>query len=189
MGRSMLLLLSGLIFFNAVNATDPAPWLENFRAFRTAVYQGDRARVKQFIHFPIMNYNNEIWYLVYEDNADMVPSSEKIKPFTEKDFDTHYNKIFSKHFINALLKIKTDDLNKTGEVETITFKDGADLSYKLYATLDKKKNTLSLNLSYSKILKNEKGEPEDDMGEYSIVYQFDILPGGQVRFHEVRLAG
>src|SRR5688500_4522049 len=67
--------------------TDTVKWIDNFRAFRDAIYQKDKEKAKQFIDFPIMNANNEIWYLVYVGVEKKISSlSDMIKPFTENDF-------------------------------------------------------------------------------------------------------
>ena len=42
---------------------DTANWLNRFRDFRSALYRGDKLKVKTFIDFPIYNPNKEIRYL------------------------------------------------------------------------------------------------------------------------------
>ncbi len=167
---------------------DTANWIENFREFRNAVYQKDKIKAKQFIDFPIMNVNNEIWSLVYEGNTkEFYTIPDSIKPFTEQDFDKYFNKLFSKRFINTILKIKSEDLLRIGNAETKDFEEG-NTTYKMYATFNKAKRTLSLNLSSNTITKDETGEIQDG-GEFSIGYQFDILKNGQLKLKQVRLAG
>ena len=103
---------------------DTSYWVDNFRQFRDAIYQKDKAKAKSFVDFPIMNENNEIWYLAYDQNEKLIEKlPEKIKPFTEQDFDKYFDKIFSKRFINCILKIKTDELYKKGANTTIDFND------------------------------------------------------------------
>ena len=63
---------------------DTTNWVNSFREFRNAVYHHDKKKTKQFIDFPIMNYGNEIWYLVYMgDDKKTNQIEDNIKPFTE----------------------------------------------------------------------------------------------------------
>ncbi|HEV8286494.1 MAG TPA: hypothetical protein VGQ09_19430 [Chitinophagaceae bacterium] len=175
----------------APQQTDNTSWIDSFRVFRNAVYQNDRAKVKQFIDFPIMNENNEIWYLAHEgSDSSLNLLSDKIKPFTEADFDKYYSKIFPKTFIKSILKIKTEELNKDGEFTTIELEEG-NTTYKIYAAFDKKQNTLILNLASNTPVKvkDRDGKEIEDPGEYSVAYYFDILNNGQIKFRQVRLAG
>lgn len=59
--------------------------------------------------------------------------------------DKHFSKLFFKEFVNCLLKVKTEELYKSGEYQTPAIKDGA-TTYVLYCTVDKTDNTLLLNL-------------------------------------------
>jgi hypothetical protein len=136
-----------------------------------------------------MNDNNEIWYLVYGGSKKAINMlSETIKPFTDKDFDLYFDKLFSKNFINAMLKIKTGDLYTKNETETIEFHEGKATTYQIDAVFDKADNTLNLNLSSKTIIKNKDGETEDG-GESSVVYMFKVSKNGKLKFMQVRLAG
>lgn len=156
-------------------------WIDNFRAFRTAVYQADKTKVKSFIDFPIMNENNEIWYLVNPENENL---SDKIKPFTEKDFDQYFGKLFTKEFKDCIQKIKTQELYNTGYFETIEFHNGKETAYKMYATVDKKERSLTLNLAFKTMIKDS-----NDAGESNILYYFKIEQNEALKFIQVRLAG
>src|ERR1044072_4935921 len=70
---------------------DSAKWIDDFRAFRDAVYQNDRKKVKTYVDFPITEHTSYIWGIVGVESkaVDDVP-------FTEKDFDKYYNKLFTK---------------------------------------------------------------------------------------------
>lgn len=166
---------------------DTVKWIDSFRAFRDAVYQKDKEKVKQFIDFPIMGNNNYIWYLVYagdEKKFDALPKT--IKPFTEKDFNAYFDSLFPKRFINCILKLKTEELWKKGEIQTKELKEG-NTSYIMYATFDKQENKLSLNLSARSPYKNDDGETE--ASEFSEIYQFEILSNGKIKFKQIDLAG
>lgn len=160
-------------------------WINNFRQFRTAIYQADKNKVKSFIDFPLMNENNEIWYLISPEDGKL---TDKIKPFTEKDFDKYFRKLFTKEFINCIQKIKTQQLYKTGYFETIELSDGKETTYKMYATVDKKKMALSLNLAFNTVVKSNNEEAED-VQESNILYYFKIKKNGELKFIQVRLAG
>lgn len=159
-------------------------WIDNFRKLRTAIYQGDKATVKTFIDFPIMNENDEIWDLVFLGQEYLiVKSPNSLKPFSEQDFDKYFNKIFTKRFVNSILKIKTADLVKNGHYETIEFSEGKSTSYHMTATYYKSIKRLDLNLASKTFYE------DDDDGEFNINYQFQVLENGQIKFLQVRLAG
>jgi hypothetical protein len=171
---------------------NPAPainnnknWIENFREFRNAIYKNDKTGAKGFFNFPILNENNQIWYLIY-DNPNI--SSDSITPFTEQDFDKYFNKLFPSRFINSILKIKSDSLKHNGEYETKIFKQDKNTTYRMAASFDKKENTLVLNLWSNSLMKNENGEVQDG-GEFSIIYEFYIKLDGKLIFKQVTLAG
>ena len=169
---------------------DSVSWIQDFRKFRDAMYQNDRTAVKSFIDFPIINDNNEIWFLVYgwEGKGAELMKSDKKEPMTEKDFDRYYAKIFGKTFIQLILKIKTEELFRKGETETAEISNGKATSYKIYSTFDTGRRVLSLNLSSNTIIKDAKGE-ETDRGESNTIYEFHILKNGHIKFMQVRLAG
>lgn len=167
---------------------DTVTWINDLREFRNALYQNDKNKVKQFIQFPLINDNNEIWYLIYgDDEKTMDKIAGANKSFTESDFDKHFNKLFPRIFITVFLKIKTEELYTKGEAETVEIKEG-NTTYKLYATVDNATKILSLNLASNTIIKDNNGEVQDG-GEFSVIYQFDILDKKQTRFKGVRLAG
>ena len=164
---------------------DTTAWIESFKAFRTALYQGNKKEIKTFFSFPVMNRNNEIWYLVQGDEKALENLSEEIKPFTEKDFDKYYPLLFPKEFVTTLLKIKSDSLFKTGEAASPVRKEG-NTSYQLTATHNRDDKTLSLHL-YSETSFDNEGEEEK--AEASVMYYFNIIDNKRIEFKEVRIAG
>jgi hypothetical protein len=161
-------------------------WIESFNEFRTALYLNDKIKLKSYFKFPVLDENNEIWYLI-EDEHQLTFVKGQIKPLTETDFNSYYFKIFDQYFINSILKIKTKELFDKGKYETIILKDER-ISYNISATYDKELKQLILNF-YTE----EKFEI-DNTGEYektelSKIYYFDILPNNKIRFKKVRLAG
>ena len=166
---------------------DTTKWIDNFRTFRDAVYQKDKEKVKQFFDFPVMNEQNGIWYQVYSGHEKQLGSiSDSIKPFTEKDFDKYFEALFPKRFIDCLLKIKSEELWKTGKVETKAIKEG-NTTYILYATFDKSDNSLTFNLNSNSPFKTDEGEWESS--EFSEIYEFTVLGNGQIKFVRVMQAG
>ncbi|PSL34941.1 hypothetical protein [Chitinophaga ginsengisoli] len=162
---------------------DTAYWVYNFRQFRDAVYQGNKAKARVFVDLPISEESNHIWILAYGGES----VGGKAKPFTEADFYKYFNKIFDKAFIKCLLKIKTEELYKTGDCTTIGFVDSlASKSYGMSARWDKESNTLTLNLGSRTIFKE--GE-EEWVGEFAVIYIFEITKKGHIRFKSVGLAG
>lgn len=165
---------------------DTAYWVYNFREFRDAIFQHDKEKAKAFFSFPVKNESNEIWYVAYEQDErslDRLPGTGK--PFTEADFDKYFDRIFSKNFLKAILKIKTDELYKKGAYETIQLKDSS-TTYMLYAGFDRKKNLLELNFASKTEYKSEEGI---DNAEFNIIYYFEITAKGHVMFKQIRIAG
>jgi hypothetical protein len=169
---------------------DTANWLNRFRDFRSALYRGDKLKVKTFIDFPIYNPNNEIWYLASgADDKSLELLSDKIKPFTEKEFDKNYDKIFPRTFINSILKIKTEILLNKGEYETDELIEEK-TAYKIYATYDRKTNTLILNLASKTPITVNDGENDIiENSEFNVIYYFDIEMNNVLKFKQVRMAG
>jgi uncharacterized beta-barrel protein YwiB (DUF1934 family) len=164
---------------------DKQNWIQNFKDFRDAIYQHDINRAKKFCNFPILNENNQIWYLIYKDAAF---NSDRIIPFTEQDFEKYFNKLFSRRFITSILKIKSDSVNNSGEYKTKEFTEDKSTTYGMVANFDKKESTLELNLWSNSIIKDENGEVQDG-GEFSIIYEFSIKEDGSLIFKQVKVAG
>ena len=183
------ILTSFLLSFNNKTIGNSTKWINNFKEFRNAVYKKDKAKVKKFINFPVLSSGNQIWYLAYNGNEKALNLlNDKTKPFTEKDFYLYFDKIFSKLFINAILKIKTNELNNKGETESIELNYGKATTYKMIATFEKSTHSLSLNLASNTIEKDTNGEILDG-GEFNIIYQFEISSTGQLKLKQVELAG
>lgn len=163
-------------------------WIADFKKFRDAIYQNDKATIKSFIDFPLMNENNEIWDLAYLDEEIMpeAQAENQIKPFTEIEFDKRCPNIFPRHFTKSLLKVKTDSLLRNGQHETMALNEQDTLIYKMYTNVDSGK-ILRLHLWTNKPIKLENGE--FDASEFSIIYEFDIINSKHLKFRSVRMAG
>lgn len=166
---------------------DTAYWIDNFRQLRDAVYQKDIAKTKAFFTFPVTREGNEIWYLAYEGNEQKLSNiNDKPKPFTEKDLEQYYSKLFPKAFVNSLLKVKTDILFSKGSFETPAIKEGPQ-TFILYASFDKASRMLTLNLASKTPV--DTGNGENEVGEFNIIYEFKVLPNGHIKFSHVAMAG
>ena len=166
---------------------DTTYWVDNFRQFRDALYRNDKSKAKEFLDFPFKNEGNEIWYLAYlgdEKAADSL--DQNVKPFTEEDFDKYFNKIFTKQLIKCLLKIKTNELYKTGKSESPEIKDSS-TTYKLYVTFDKANRTVELDLATKTRYKISDTEYEE--GESNFIYRFMILKNGHIKLKRILIAG
>jgi hypothetical protein len=181
-----------LIYFPLISVTgfsQKRSCIESFKTFRDAVYNNDTATIKSYFSFPFENFANEIWYLVLTEKeleAKNLGMGE-ITPFTEKDFNRYYKKLFPKQFVKALLKVKSADLFNNGKVESPEIKDG-NTSITIYASLDKEESTLTLNVAYNTAWQEKSGEIMDG-GESNVIYNFRMLNNGQLLFLNVRLAG
>lgn len=166
---------------------DTIYWVDNFRQFRDALFKNDKTKTKEFLDFPFQNEGNEIWYLAYSENEK---ASDKlngnVKPFTEKDFYKYFDKIFTKQLVKCFLKIKTDELYKSGKSESPEIKDSLN-TYKLYTTYDKVNGTIELIFATNTPYKIS--ETEYEAGEANFIYQFMILKNGHVKLKRILLAG
>lgn len=161
-------------------------WIEDFRAFRNAVYRRDTAEVKKFFKFPL---KGDTWFLVLsEKELQSKSTNDKFGVFSAADFNRYYSKIFSVHFITALLKIKSDELYNKGEYETAALRENSTTTYKMHASFDKEEQRLSLNLNFNVVEKDEQGEVIDG-GESTVIYIFRVLKTGHLQFDKIMLAG
>lgn len=115
-------------------------WLEEFVAFRDAVYRQDLKAIKGFVDFPMEA--GAIWYLSFTDELDW-SEIDASKLFPEKDFDKKYKSIFDKDFIDHLLKIKSKILFAEGKFETQEVRIGEE-GIKMYANYYSEEKSLSL---------------------------------------------
>jgi hypothetical protein len=169
---------------------DTINWINDFRTLRTAIYKNDTSTVKKYFRFPVLNSNNEIWYLVLSEKALSGKrfKGNKLVPFLEKDLLEHFNQIFPKSFIKSLLKVKAEALYKKGYFETQDLSDDSTTTYRMYASFEKKTGILTLNLAYNQAIKDEEGNLLDG-GESNVIYYFRVQKNGQLLFKEIRLAG
>ena len=163
---------------NGLPSKDTVSWIEDFKDFRDAVYQKQKQKVKTYFSFPVQQEQNEIWYLVEEENTTGKTT------FSEKDFDLHFEKIFPPAFVKTVLKIKSADLYSKGEAESPEVKEGDTQSYQMFATFDSTENILSLNLAFKIYYQDA-----EEWGEHNAIYRFLVLPGGRLRFQRVNMAG
>ncbi len=161
-------------------------WIEDFRAFRNAVYRNDTAAVKSFFKFPL---KGDTWFLVLsEKELQSKSSNEKFGAFAASDFNQYYSKIFPVHFITTLLKIKSEELYSKGAYETVELRENSTTTYKMHASFDKEEQRLSLNLNFNVVEKDEQGEVIDG-GESTVIYIFRVLKNGHLQFDKIMLAG
>jgi hypothetical protein len=78
-------------------------WLEEFVAFRDAVYQQDLKAIKEFVDFPMEA--GDIWYVAYLDEKDW-SDIDNGKTFSSQDFDKKYKRIFDKDFCLQKVSLK-----------------------------------------------------------------------------------
>lgn len=161
-------------------------WIDDFKAFRNAVYSNDTTKLKSYFSFPVKG-SNEIWYLVLNGKELQEKIITDSTPFTENDFSKYHKKLFSGDFIKTLLKIKSADLLRKGNSESPVIKEG-NTNIKLYASYSRKEKTVTLNLSYNTPWKEENGV-EQEGGESNIIYTFRILKNNRLRFVKVMIAG
>jgi len=163
--------------------------MQEFTNFRNAVYQGNIRATKSFMEFPVMNTNNDIWYVVLNDQEQQFRkiNSRKIIPFTEADMTLYYRKIFPKAFVISLLKINTDTLFKKGSASSYANAEDSITNYSMDVFYDKEVGRLSLNLFYRRQMKDSYGN--DVKGdENNVIYNFKIKRDGRLLFDHIRIA-
>lgn len=162
-------------------------WIDNFRQFRDALYKNDKLKAKEFFAFPILNEGNEIWYLAYSNNEKAIDKlPQTAKPFTDADFDKYFEKLFPKPLLKCFLKIKMEELYKTGKSESPEIKDSI-TTYKLYTSYDKASKTLELNFATNTPYKISATEYEP--GESNYIYRFVVLKNGHIILKRILIAG
>jgi hypothetical protein len=172
------------------NTADTLTWIDHFKILRTAIYQHNTAAVKRYFRFPVLNPNNEIWYLVLSESqvSKKKITGNRLVPFNEKDMVQHFNKIFPAAFIKGILKVKTDVLYKKGYFETEEQADDSATKYRMYVTYEKKSGLLFFNLACKTKIKDGEGSITD-YAESNVIYYFQVLKNSRLVFKEIRLAG
>jgi hypothetical protein len=163
--------------------------MDEFKSFRNAVYQSNIKRTKDFMKFPIMNTNNDIWYMVLNEQEQQVRklNSERIIPFTEADLTQYYRKIFPRPFVISLLKVNTDTLFAKGSASTAPYAEDSITNYSMDVFYDKEVGRLTLNLFYRRKMKD--GFGNDVSGdENNVIYNFNIKRDGRLIFDHIRIA-
>jgi hypothetical protein len=160
-------------------------WIDDFRNFRTAVYQNDINKQKTYFNFPINADTTQIWDLVYEASVNDRPQNLP-GTFTEDDFLKHRSTIFTEAFTKGLLKVKSEKITQKDGYTTPKIKDGKGVYY-MVASYDKAAKMLLLTLSYPG------GTDEDGSyvseGEYAILYFFKVENNKFLKFEKVLFAG
>ena len=152
-----------------------ADWQESLSNFRTALLTGDKAAVKSFFVFPIRDPGNDIWLVADLSFASTI-DPQKIKPFSETDFDKYYSSVFSMDFRKTLEKIDIAALARDAKTSTAELIIAAPATSKMNARFNKTAQTICLSL----VTKS----PE--FGQFTIDYYFDITTTGALRFKETK---
>lgn len=164
-------------------------WIDDFRNFRSAVVQNKKDSLAAYFNLPIVNESNDIWYFLFADNEKGLKLiGNKPKPFTSSDLEKYSHQLFPAHFVNSILKIKTDSLFKTGEYATPALSDGKTITYQMFASYNEKEKQLTLNLSYVAVYVDKKGQPQDN-SESNLIYTFSIDESGHLKFNNIQVAG
>lgn len=161
-------------------------WLDDFKNFRTAVYQKDLVKMKSYFNFSAPADTTQIWEAVY-DNMDESKRPRKFpNTFTEADLEKYHQDIFTDDFTKSLLKVKSEILYRKGEYTTPNPKKN-DCNCQMFAQYNKATATLQLSVGYSGGV-DENGE-EVSEGEHATIYFFKIEHGKFLRFDKVLFAG
>lgn len=156
-------------------------WVEDFKAFRDAVYRRDKKAVKGYFDFPMAD-GGELWYYVLMDQDPYGKDSNITKrPFTERDFNKYFDQLFPKSFLATLMKVKSKELATEGISPTPSVTFGKTI-YEMYASVDSTDRTLRLGLGSRETIGEE-------VAEFSASYVFRIIDGRKLKFYRILLAG
>ncbi len=161
-------------------------WLEEFVAFRDAVYRQDLQAIKGFVDFPMEP--GLIWDLAYsEDSPEYQSAVKNNSPFTEKHFDATYKKIFSPDFTKCILKVKSKELFEKGEYSTQRLiKDN--VTHFIIADYRTDDFTLRLSLLKHTLIIFDDDDSEPFNAESSVIYFFKLI-NNKLKFTGVQMAG
>ncbi|GAA4919084.1 hypothetical protein GCM10023313_23420 [Mucilaginibacter defluvii] len=161
-------------------------WIDDFKNFRTAVYQQDVANMKTYFNFPVVADTTQIWETIYESVEESKRPQTNPATFTEADFEKHYKQLFNIAFLQSLLKVKSEQLYQTGEYTTPSIKKG-DQSFYMLARYDKATASLQLSVMFSG-WKDENGD-EMSEGESAVIYFFKVADNKYLKFDKILFAG
>ena len=164
--------------------TDTA-WFSDFRALSVALSRGDRAAVKSWFKFPIVDSLNEIW--AFTDSGEVVTRENGAVPFTEKDFDVRYDRLFPQELVKGMEKLKLDSL-VPGMADDLELGGNDSLRYSLITYVDGAKTEFNLLLNTTYIPVVEGKRDEEESMENSVGFIFEIRGGKKLMFRELRLA-
>lgn len=167
--------------YTSVNA-----WIDDFKNFRTAVYQKDVQKLKSYFNFPVPADTTQVWVAIYDKEDESKRPKEFPGTFNERDLEKKYDKLFDSVFVKSLLKVKSERLYKTGEYTTPEIKDGGQ-SYHMLANYNKATSTLQLSVLYAGGT-DENGE-EVSEGEYAVIYFFKVENNKNLKFDKILFAG
>lgn len=168
----------------SLNSTKEANlWVDQFKEFRLALFHKDKKKLDQFFDFPIQSDKNELWILIDEKGFESFEENQA-KPISKELFYKNIDKIFSKEFIQLVLKVKSDSLRFGKEYE-ISTKDEIE---KLLFNFESKSFSILHNTVF--IYDNETKDTNDDFTtESAKIYHFEVNKSGQLKFKSISLAG
>lgn len=182
---------------STASTTKPAPanqsryeavntWINDFKNFRTAVYENDIAKQKTYFNFPVNADTTQIWDAVYDQADETTRPSTFPSVFTTADYDKYHQGIFNDNFVKSLLKVDSEQLSNKGEYTTPKLNNGKE-SFYMMAYYDKATTTLQLTLSYPGGT-DEQGDYVSE-GEYALIYIFKVDDNKYLRFDKILSAG
>lgn len=157
-------------------------WINEFKDFRNAIYQNDLQRLNKYID---SNLTKETWFLIDNKNYSSID-----KPFTKKDFQKLYTKVFDKPFITSLLSIKTSDLYERDCVFSSKPSIINRNIYKAVLSREKHKNNFSICIFKESLdIPREIDQPMIGCEGCSQMYYFEIDTNSHLKFKGINLAG
>lgn len=154
-------------------------WIVAFRILREDIYH---KRPEKFVEFPFIDEHESIWYLIESLGNENKYNKSSV---SIQEFNKYYGEIFDKEFVSMLLKVKSNNLNKSKEF-TIDKHYGDTATYSLNVNYDVLERKISLYLNYKGRIELEQDEFEN--AEYMEGFVF-YLVGDRFYLKEIVLAG
>ncbi|MCD0490063.1 hypothetical protein LPB86_17615 [Pedobacter sp. MC2016-14] len=163
---------------------DVETWIDDFKNFRNAVNDDDVAKLKTYFAFPLDSDSSQLWSP--SKDVDLRKPHSEPRVYTEQDFEQSRSALFHPEFIKGLLKIKSAKLYESGQAESPEF-NAKNEKYTLYASFDKDRQILSLNMAYFN--NTDKFGEHISEGEHNEIYEFEVIDHKFLRFKRLVYAG
>lgn len=150
-----------------------------FKQFRKCVIEDRKNDAKIFFDFPIKS--DDLWYKSLDDKE---VEKHLGNAFTERDFETYFDKIFIKAFKESLSDIDVQQLFDIGKFKT-KYVVSKENDYLVKCQMETTYSNNELKLVFSSVFQNKANEFE---AEHTEIYAFNVS-GNRFKFATFYMAG